>query len=257
VIAIFCAFGAEYGPLRARLRNVRELAIGDLRGCTGELGNVATTIIVSGVGLRRAAHSAAVALDNLPHIKSLLLTGVAGALHHDLRIGDIVLGERLILRREDEFVSEHEIEVELEQLQLLAGGLRRARVPHQRGAMLTSRRVIALAADKRRAHTSFGAIAVDMESAVIAREAAARRIPFVAIRAILDTADQDLEGAMLADENGRVRPFFAARALARNPRLIGASIRLMRNLRIASSAMAMAVEAALTSAARDNAPIRD
>jgi hypothetical protein len=59
----------------------------------------------------------------------------------------------------------------------------------------------------------------------------------------MDTAAQELEGAMLADDDGRVRVLQAARLLLGNPRMIGASIRLMRNLRVAAAAMTDAVEA--------------
>ena len=62
----------------------------------------------------------------------------------------------------------------------------------------------------------------------------------------MDTAAQNLEGAMLADEDGRVRIGAAARALIRDPRMIGASIRLMRNLHVATTSMAIAIEAALS-----------
>lgn len=243
MILIFCAFGAEFAPIRARLRHATDLD-GGLRGARGELGGTPATIVVSGVGLRRARESAARAFDIIRCPDSAILTGVAGALHADLRIGDVVVGDRLILRRELEFAAAKTLEIGVERVDALSAALRAARIDHIRGPMLTSRRVIATASDKLRAHDAFAAISVDMESAVIAEEAAARGVPFVTLRTILDTAAQDLEGAMLADENGRVRPLHVTRTLLRNPRLIGASFRLMRNLRVASASMAAAVEAA-------------
>ena len=97
--------------------------------------------------------------------------------------------------------------------------------------------------EKRLAGASSGALAVDMETAVIAREAAARGIPFVAMRTIMDTVEHDLAGAGLADENGKVRPLKAAATLARNPAMVAGVVRLLRNLRRASDAMAVAVDA--------------
>jgi adenosylhomocysteine nucleosidase len=244
MVLIFCAFGAEFAPIRMRLRNAVNLD-GGLRGARGELAGTPATIVVSGVGLRRARESAARAFDTIGGVDRAILTGVAGALHGDLRIGDVVLGDRLILRRELEFAGAQILEIAAERVETLAMALHAAGIAHMRGAMLTSRRAIATALDKQRAYTALGAIAVDMESAVIADEAAARGVPFVALRTILDTAAQNLEGAMLADEHGRVRALHAARALLGNPRLIGASFRLMRNLRLASASMAVAVEAAV------------
>jgi len=246
VILVFCAFGAEYGPLRARLKQPRALDSATIRGSRGELGRSAVSVVVSGVGIRRARQNAAIALDNLRGVDGVIITGVAGGLHGDLKIGDVVIGERLMLRREEEFAASHTVEIGGARVDGLAATLEAARIPHMRGAMLTSRRAIATPADKSRAHAALGAIAVDMESAVIAQEAVAREIPFVCMRTIMDTAAQNLEGAMLADEDGRVRIGAAARALIRDPRMIGASIRLMRNLRAATASMAIAVEAALS-----------
>ncbi|MGH7880107.1 MAG: hypothetical protein ACREQD_11515, partial [Candidatus Binataceae bacterium] len=225
----------------ARLRTPADLN-GGLRGARGELGGNAATIVVSGVGIRRARASAARAFETISEIGGVILTGVAGALHGDLRIGDVVVGDRLILRRDLEFAAASEIEVAPEQVETLVAALRTAGIDHTRGAILTSRRAIATAADKHQAHAALGAIAVDMESAVIADEAARRGLPFVCVRTIMDTAAQDLEGAMLADDDGRIRVLKAARALIGSPRLIGASIHLMRNLRVAAASMADAVE---------------
>jgi adenosylhomocysteine nucleosidase len=246
VILVFCAFGAEYAPLRARLKKPRALESATIRGTRGELGRRVVSVVVSGVGIRRARQNAAIALDTLPGIDGVIITGVAGGLHGDLKIGDVVIGERLLLRREEEFAASHTVEIGSARVDGLAATLEAARIAHRRGALLTSRRAIATPADKSRAHAALGAIAVDMESAVIAQEAAAREIPFVCIRTIMDTAAQNLEGAMLADEDGRVRIGAAARALIRDPRMIGASIRLMRNLRVATTSMAIAIEAALS-----------
>lgn len=245
MIVVFCAFGAEYGPLRARVKNPSALENATIRGVRGKLGGTAASVVVSGVGIRRARQNAAIALDNLCEVDGVVITGVAGGLHGDLKIGDVVIAERLLLRREEEFAASHTVEIGSARVDALAATLDAARIAHRRGAMLTSRRAIVTASDKSRAHTALGAIAVDMESAVIAQEAAARDIPFVCLRTITDTAAQNLEGAMLADEDGRVRIVAAARALIRDPRMIAASLRLMRNLRIATASMAIAIEAAL------------
>ncbi len=246
VILVFCAFGAEYGPLRSRLQNLRALEHKSIRGSQGKLGKSPASVVVSGVGVRRARQTAATAFDELSGVQGVLITGVAGGLHSDLKIGDLVIADRLLMRREEEFVAAHTIAIADARIDQLAKALSRKGIKHKRGTMLTSRRAIATASDKRRAHAELGAISVDMESAAIAQEAAARDIPFVCLRTIMDTADQSLEGAMLADENGKVRIGAAARALITNPRLVPASIRLMRNLRIATASMAAAVEAVLS-----------
>ena len=245
MILIFCAFGAELGPLRALLSDAKPLAGNELRGFQGRAGGAAVTLIASGVGVRHAQRAATLALDRLDEVEGIITTGVAGALHADLPIGRVVLADRLMVRRGEEFAAEAVVEAPIGHRETFAAALSAARITFATGAILTSRRVIAKVDDKRRAHEALGAIAVDMESALIALEAARRGIPFVCLRTIMDTATEGIDGARLADENGRVRPLAAAAALIAQPRLVLSSIKLMQNLRAATRSMAAAISVVL------------
>ena len=245
MILIFCAFGAELQPLRALLRDPTPLPGKELRGFQGHAGRSEVTLIASGVGVRRAERAAAVALQRLSAVEQIITTGVAGALHADLPIGRVVLADRLMVRRGEEFAAEAEVEAPVAERQTLASALNAARIPFAIGPLLTSRRAIAGVEDKRRAHEALGAIAVDMESALIALEAARRGLRFVCLRTIMDTATERIDGAQLAGENGRVLPLAAAAALLTQPRLVLASIKLVRNLRAATRCMVDAVAVAL------------
>jgi len=86
------------------------------------------------------------------------------------------------------------------------------------------------------------AIAIEMESAVIALEAAKRGIPFACVRTILDTLDDEVIGAEVADEQGRVRPLRAAGFIVRHPAAIVTLGRIARNLGIATKSLADAIE---------------
>ena len=65
------------------------------------------------------------------------------------------------------------------------------------GPVLGAQIAVATRIDKRRAWKETGAIAVAMESAVVARAAAALGIPFVVLRAIADPAVRELPPAAL------------------------------------------------------------
>jgi nucleoside phosphorylase len=142
-------------------------------------------------------------------------------------------------------LPEHILEVAREPHDGMKAALERAGRAFFSGTILTAKSPLATAEAKSRAAELTGAIAVDMESAAIAYEAAVKGIPFACLRTILDTAIEDLPGASLADENGRVRPFAAAHAIVTNPAIITAGIRLLRNLKIAANAMGEAVAAAI------------
>lgn len=240
---IFCAFGAELAPLRACVRAEQELDLEDVNGCHGTIGKTNVVLAASGIGMRRAQASARRVFDRIDGIEMVVLTGVAGALVDNLAIGDVVIADRLMTREGRGAGIDRTIEVSPDYLKASSTALEAAAIPHVRGALLTVRYPLTTGAEKRRAGMATGAIAVDMETAVIAAEAAQRGIPFVAIRTIMDTVEHDLAGAALADEEGNVRPLRAAAALVRNPAMVVGVVRLLRNLRQASLSMARAVEA--------------
>ena len=72
------------------------------------------------------------------------------------------------------------------------------------GPVLGVQMALATKTDKRQAWKETGAIAVDMESVVVARAAAALGIPFVVLRAIADPAVRELPPAALVplEEDG-------------------------------------------------------
>ncbi len=105
--------------------------------------------------------------------------------------------------------------------------------------------MIAKAADKKRAYEALGAIAVDMESAIIALEATSRGLPFLCLRTIMDTASEEIVTPYLGDENGPIKPFTVAGALMTQPRLAIASVRLLWNLRTATRSLREAMAAVL------------
>src|SRR6202040_3593731 len=73
------------------------------------------------------------------------------------------------------------------------------------GPGLGAQMVLATKADKQRAWRETGAIAVDLESVVVARASAALGIPFVVLRAIADPATRELPPAALVplDDDGK------------------------------------------------------
>jgi hypothetical protein len=137
------------------------------------------------------------------------------------------------------------VELALEAAQALGG---EARV----GTIVTGNQVIFATARKRWLHRTFDALAVEMETAAVAQVAVAHRLPWIAVRAISDTADDDL-----ALDYGRLRlyldderPAWRCRAgrwtyLATHPGAWRRLRRLSRGLALASEQAARLVEAML------------
>jgi nucleoside phosphorylase len=75
------------------------------------------------------------------------------------------------------------------------------------GAILGLDRLLSSPQEKAAAFAQTGALAIDMESHHVARAAAAHGLPFIAIRAISDRADQTLPACLadFVDGEGRTK----------------------------------------------------
>ena len=246
MILIFVALKAESHPIRARLSDRETTPDSGLGGYQGRVAGVPVTLAVTGMGMRRSRISAAKAMDSLAAIDLVITSGVAGGLRDDLMVGQVVLSERLLTYRDNDFQPEQIVDPPTEWTGRFVIGLEASGISHAVGPTMTSRRPITTTADKQRAYLqSGGAISVDMESAAIALEAERRGLPFACMRTILDTAAEEVIGARLIDQNGRVRPMAAAKALITNPWMIIGVARLLKNLRLATNSLASALEAVL------------
>ncbi|MBV8359537.1 MAG: hypothetical protein JO189_16600 [Deltaproteobacteria bacterium] len=246
MILIFFALAAEAYPVRIRLSDSTILRHSELNGYQGRIAGVPVTLATTGMGVRQSRISAAKAMDSLTSIDLVITSGVAGGLRDDLTVGKVVLSERLLTCRDDDFRPEQILDPPTEWIGRFVNALEASGISHVAGLTITSRRPIMAAVDKRRAYLqSGGAIGVDMESAVIALEAERRGLPFVYMRTILDTAGEDVASARLVDQNGRVRPRVAAKALITNPWAIIDIAHLLKNLRLATHSLASTFEAVL------------
>ena len=245
LILIFHAFRRELAPFDARLVERRPLDIAGVRGFRARLrpGGAEIATVATGLGPIRAREAAIHALDALGSFDLIVVAGVAGALSPGLKPGDLVLADRIIETDPDTLAAARTFATAPAQLEAVGRSLADARIDFSSGALLTSLRILVTADQKRRANQQTGAIAVDMETAAIAAEAAARGLTVVAIRAIIDGVGDELSGAALADEHGEIHPFRIAGFLLRHPGGLLKLPRLARNMSRATRALAGALEA--------------
>ncbi len=159
-------------------------------------GAPGATIVRTGIG-RRRARGAAGRIGHVPG-NVVAVTGFAGALSPELEPGDVVVATEVRGAGEP---------VECAATELVASMLRRAGLRVHTGPIVSAPRVVFGAERERLAAT--GALAVDMESAWLARGCAGR--PWAVVRAILDTPSRDLHRPV-ATAAGAIRAY---RALAR------------------------------------------
>jgi adenosylhomocysteine nucleosidase len=243
VILIFYAFAREAAAFKRRLESRTALGIDGLRGFRGRLGAVEIIGVATGLGIRRAADTARRAMQSLSPPDLVIATGLAGALSDELRPGDLVLADRLVLDAEDAESAQRTIAIPPADLARFRAALETDRLAFSTGSILTAARILKDGAAKRGAGARTGALAVDMESAAIAAEAHRLGLRFACVRAVLDTVDEEIVGAELAGPDGEVRPLAAASFVLRNPAALVGLARLMRSLNRATAALAAALEA--------------
>ncbi|MDO8430845.1 MAG: hypothetical protein Q7S58_00395 [Candidatus Binatus sp.] len=242
MILLFYAFAREIAPFKRRCKPRSPISHHGLHGFTATVAGKQFTVIGHGIGHRRARETALSAFELVPEPEKIIATGVAGALSAGLKPGDLVLADRILMLDAGSEVARRVDSIAASDLQDAGRALTRAGLRHSIGAMLTMHRVIS-AAEKRRAKDHTGAIAVDMETAAIADEASVRGIPFISIRAVLDEVDDEVPGAEMLDEQGRVRPLAATSFFVRNPGVVLELPKMIRNLGRATKSIADALEA--------------
>lgn len=205
-------------------------------------------VTVSGMGWTAAAQGARGLID--AGATALASFGLAGGLDPVLPAGALVLPLEVIspegLR----------LAVASEWREHLARALTSVRTVSA-GSLLSCREPLVSVIDKAAAFRTTGAVAVDMESVAIAEVAASHRLPFIAARAIVDTAADSLPPLLTAAAAaaGVVRMGRVIGALLRAPRELAVLIRLIPRYRAAQRTLvAVARCGALAPVAQRSAP---
>lgn len=161
-------------------------------------------------------------------------TGYAGALG-SAGIGEVILGTDVRDWAREQFQAGFQADPALLASAREAAGA--AKLAWSEGPVATAARILCRADEKKALADASGAIAVDMESAAIARAAASRHVPFLLVRAVSDLAGEDLP----MDFNLWLTPVGRARAVAqlvRRPSILCALIRMKRQVEQGSQNLA-------------------
>jgi adenosylhomocysteine nucleosidase len=192
-------------------------------------------LAVSGIG-RAAAEVAANALVDAG-VSALMTYGMAGGLDPALTAGTILLPSELISADGARFATCRTWR------QRIGASISPSR-PVIESRLLTSEHAIETLVDKAAAFRDTGAAAVDMESVAVAAVAASRKLPFVTVRVIVDTAADMLPGAVVAASRaGRVRIGRLIVGLLMAPGQIAALVRLANRYRTAMRSLRAVAEA--------------
>ena len=179
------------------------------------------------MGAAAAARAGAEVAAGRP--RALLAVGFCGALDAGLGVGDLVAAERVV----DEATGEA----------FAADPALLGAAPGRRGVLVSAVRIARTPADRARLEGD----AVDLESAALARAAAAEGVPFLALRAVTDTARHRLpDFERMAAGADALRPWRAVTYFVLRPWELPRLVRLGPALTRAGRALADGLEGMLS-----------
>jgi adenosylhomocysteine nucleosidase len=218
-LGIMAALPQELGDLIAQMTaagEVRTVTLGQREYHVGEAHGVRAVVTLARIG-KVAAAATASALIHVFGVDSIVFTGVAGGVHADVQVGDIVIADALMQHDLDASPLFPRYEVPLldrsrfETSAVLAAALDRAANEFlaQQGDALQARFALTLAGPRVHrglvvsgdtfvaSHEGLAALradlpdalAVEMEGAAIAQVAYEHGVPCAVVRTISDTAD--------------------------------------------------------------------
>jgi hopanoid-associated phosphorylase len=158
----------------------------------------------------------------------LISFGVAGGLAPDLKPGTCVIGSAIL---DDEGQQPTDARWAQRLMRIIPDAVL--------GPIVGVREPIAHASAKSALHRDTGAIAVDMESHVVARAAAQHGVPLAAIRVVVDPVERTIPRSALAGtrSDGTIDPVAVMRSLMRYPRDLAGLIRMSFDARAARATL--------------------
>jgi adenosylhomocysteine nucleosidase len=176
VLLIVAAEAQELAPLALALGATERPDVPVRWGWGGLLKGHPVVLAANGAGRENAARAVREVCDRWA-VRGIVSTGWCGALEPELRIGDIVIADRVLSLKP---AAEFPVNAPVSAGTSTRGGL--VTVDHFVGA-----------AEEKRALRSEGAIAVDMEAAGVAAEARERELPLFCVRVVSDRAERSFE----------------------------------------------------------------
>ena len=236
-IGIITAMPEEFRAVAKNLDTVVAAPCGSFRGGRGSFAGHEFLLVESGMGIDNAARGTE-ALIRAGRPDLLISAGFCGGIEPEREAGDVVVAKKILITNESGF----------EEIPLLLSSIGRAFVarkdaPGERvfgGTFVTA---TVITSKERLAKMMSGAYpnpVVEMESAAIALVAAENGIPLLAIRAVSDTAAEELEFTLdeFCDADmRRIRLYKVLLTVLRKPRIIPQLVRLGFSSRTAAKSL--------------------
>ena len=238
-VLVTFALDAEFAPWR-KLRTFTSIDYDGLQLWRSRAGNTEITALLTGIGKQASAQAMGLMMamaDEDKHFDVCISSGLAGALCETLAVGDIIAPEALIAESgyEDQPTDELKVDCELRRLALKAGAI-------SADCLFTADRMFVKASEK--SACSSRAQLVDMESFEIVKEASAWGARSLVIRAISDSAKEDLpiDFSLALSRRNEISVGKVVVQLLKNPLALPALVRFGKQSRHAAERLAKFLE---------------
>ncbi len=200
-LGIIGAMDEEIEILKGHMEIEETVSLAGMSFYKGAIENIDVILVRSGIGKVNAAICAQILASNF-NVTHIINTGVAGAVHGELNVGDIVISSDVIehdfdatgfgyklgeIPRMDTYIFEADKKL----IELAFKATKRETVKHNTmvGRILSGDVFVACPDKKNHLWDSFEGYCTEMEGASIGHTSYLNNIPFVIIRAISDKAD--------------------------------------------------------------------
>lgn len=199
-LGIIGAMSEEIEHFISHMENIHEVQHAGITYQTGKFHGHDIVLVKSGIGKVNASVCTQILIDRFG-VSKIIFTGVAGALHPDLDIGDIVVSHDLMHHDMDVTALGYDRGVIPDSpMSVFAADTELVALAEKASEQVVDRKVIigrilsgdTFVADREHVkwlHQELGGACTEMEGAAVAQVAYMNRIPFVVIRSMSDKAD--------------------------------------------------------------------
>ncbi len=238
-IGIITAMPEEFRAVAGILGAADSMKFGSLRAGRFNTAEHDILLVESGMGFDNAARAAeALIHDTCPDL--LITTGFCGGIAPELQAGDVVVAKTIIIANES---GSDEIPVQLSNVgptfvaRQATEGHRVVEGAFVSTTTITSKKYLAEMLSDR-----YRNAVVEMESGAIAVVAAKNNIPLLAIRAVSDSAAEELKFSLdefCTPDMRRIHPGKVLLTILRKPRITPQLMRLSRSSRKAAESLSV------------------
>ncbi len=196
-IGIIFAMAEELDALKKYVKIEKINKLYELEFLEGTIKNISCVLVEGGVGKVNAARSTQILIDNYD-IDYIFNIGVAGGVSETLKVGDIVVGEKLVQHDFDITAFDHEKgyisnigDKFINSSNYLLELSRKSILPVKYGVIASGDIFCTDVNMSKKINTKFDALCVEMEGAAVAQVCYLCKVPFMIIRSISDVPNNE------------------------------------------------------------------